>query len=779
MITYAPVTRQVRLVLATRNAHKAAEIARILDGSGVVCESLGAFPGMHEVVEDRDTLEGNAAKKAAETAAHCGTWALADDTGLEVDALGGAPGVYSARWAGPGCTYADNCVKLERALSGVPDGRRAARFRTVMALSSPDGRVESAEGRLEGSIATTPRGTGGFGYDPFFLLPDGRTLAELGVDEKNDISHRGRALRAILPRLRALGAAAACAILLALPAPSRAEKTDEPGQVTIWDQIMAAQAHNELREAGDDLDHRRYDSALHIARHAVSVDPRDPSARMMLGVAQYWTGQVDESIASYRSALELDPTSAQAHLLLGISYGWKGDGEQAEAEFRRATELDPTRSDAEMNLGSVIEGKGDYQGALACFRKALELDRKNALYHFQLGTLYRKLGRDADASDEFREAIKYQPNYEDAMLELGCAQDRLGQTNDAIGTLKQAVDLKPGDAVARMRLARLLDADGQRAKARAILTGAFRLTPEGEGDGLQLSMAYTGGRKPEASDAPQKPEKKPETPAPDPNDPLSVFERNLRRVPLDQSAVLHVDAMFLPRPKLVKEGPGETSSLKRALEQANSGDQQTAAKAVRRDYPLAAADAAGREQQIQKILSDLRQVMQSAPPDSDARLGMNLTYNRASDARSAATAASSPKVIYEPRQVGNDMGLWVIGSGWMALAAEVIPEPGDRPERPDDADWWTTMGLAHATVGEGQHAAEDFARATQLDPRSAAAWLGRGVAAAISGDEAGAVAALKRVLAIDPKNKAAADGIKWLTRPAASAPADASVQGSQ
>jgi tetratricopeptide (TPR) repeat protein len=284
-------------------------------------------------------------------------------------------------------------------------------------------------------------------------------------------------------------------------------------------------------------------------------------------------------------------------------------------------------------------------------------------------------------------------------------------------------------------------------------------------------MAYSGGRKPETSNAPSKPEKKPEAPAADPNDPLAVFERNLRRVPLDQSAILHVDALFLPRPKLVKQGPGESSSLRRALAQANSGDQQTAAQAVRRDYPLTASDAAGREQQIQKIMADLRQVMHSAPPDSDARLGMNLTFNHPSDARSSEAAAAA-KVIYEPRQVGNDMGLWVIGSGWMALVAEVLPEPGDKPERPDDADWWTAIGLAHASVGEGQRAGEAFSRATQLDPRSAAAWLGRGVAAAISGDEAGAVSALKRVLAIDPKNKAAADGIKWLTRPAASAPAD-------
>ncbi len=191
-------------MLATRNAHKVSEIARLLEGSGVQCDTLDAFPGVPEVVEDRPTIEGNAEKKAVEVARAAGTWALADDTGLEVAALGGAPGVISARWAGPGCSYSDNCSKLLREMAGVRPEDRGAAFRTVMALSSPDGRVVSVEGRLDGAIGASARGDGGFGYDPIFVLPDGRTLAELTADEKNALSHRGRALRAILPKLQAL-----------------------------------------------------------------------------------------------------------------------------------------------------------------------------------------------------------------------------------------------------------------------------------------------------------------------------------------------------------------------------------------------------------------------------------------------------------------------------------------------------------------------------------------------------------------------------------------------
>ncbi len=423
-----------------------------------------------------------------------------------------------------------------------------------------------------------------------------------------------------------------------------------------------------------------------------------------------------------------------------------------------------------MNLGSIRESAGDFQVALELFRKAVDLDKKNPLYRFQLGSLYRKLGRDADAVEQFKEAVKLQPDYEDALLELGCAEERLGD-KDAAATLKKAVDLKPGDSVARMRLARLLLADGQSKKARAVMTDAFHLTPEEGGPGLQLSVSFAGGQRPapagEGKPGPAKPEAKP-APEPDANDPLSLFERNLRRVPLDQAAVMHVDAVFLPRPKLVKNAPGgvEGSSLKKALAQANAGGQENAPKAVRRDYPLTSTDAAGRDAQIKKVMDDLRAVMRDAPADADARLGMNLTFTHPTDVgRAPVDPANPPKVTYEPRQVGNDMGLWVIGTGWMALVAEILPENGETPPHADSADWWTAIGLAHATVGEGQRAMEAFMNATRLDPSSAPAWLGRGVAAVMSGDEDGAVAALRRALALDPNNKAAADGLKWLLRP--------------
>jgi XTP/dITP diphosphohydrolase len=189
----------MRLVLATANPDKAAEIAALLPG----VELLARPAGVPDVDETEETLEGNARLKAAALLAATGEAAVADDTGLEVDALGGEPGVRSARYAGDGATYADNVAKLLAALDGVPPGRRTARFRTVALARFPDGREVMAHGVMEGVIAEAPRGTNGFGYDPVFVPAwgDGRTYAEMASAEKNAVSHRAEAFRALAARL--------------------------------------------------------------------------------------------------------------------------------------------------------------------------------------------------------------------------------------------------------------------------------------------------------------------------------------------------------------------------------------------------------------------------------------------------------------------------------------------------------------------------------------------------------------------------------------------------
>ena len=187
-----------RLVAATANPHKLTEIEAIL-GSAV--ELLPRPADLGEVIEDGDTLEANARLKAAAVCAHTGQAAVADDTGLEVAALAGAPGVRSARFAGEHANDADNRARLLDELEEAAD--RSARFRTVAVVVFPDGRELLAEGMMSGVIAAAPRGDGGFGYDPVFVPDggDGRTFAEMSADEKNAISHRGRAFRSLAVQL--------------------------------------------------------------------------------------------------------------------------------------------------------------------------------------------------------------------------------------------------------------------------------------------------------------------------------------------------------------------------------------------------------------------------------------------------------------------------------------------------------------------------------------------------------------------------------------------------
>jgi XTP/dITP diphosphohydrolase len=191
-----------KLVLATHNKHKAEELQAMLKDLGVEVLTLDPFPQVGEIVEDAETIEGNAIKKAKEVSESTGLPAMADDTGLEVFYLNKAPGVYSSRYAGPGATYADNCRKLLATLKGVPPRRRGAQFRCVLALVGQGVPPILEEGICRGTIIESPRGEGGFGYDPIFL-PDGymQTFAEMPLDVKNSLSHRGRALQKMREKL--------------------------------------------------------------------------------------------------------------------------------------------------------------------------------------------------------------------------------------------------------------------------------------------------------------------------------------------------------------------------------------------------------------------------------------------------------------------------------------------------------------------------------------------------------------------------------------------------
>jgi XTP/dITP diphosphohydrolase len=195
-LTKTPLTHKITLVIATSNRGKFNEIAALLEGVDILIVPLDRVGPVAVPPEGGDSFQENARLKAVAVASATGCLTLADDSGLEVDALGGRPGVFSARFGGSGKTDAErNRLLLER-LEGVPPARRVARFRCAVAVADPTGSVRLTEGVCEGRIALTPRGDRGFGYDPIFEIPSlGRTMAEVGSDVKNRLSHRAQAVR--------------------------------------------------------------------------------------------------------------------------------------------------------------------------------------------------------------------------------------------------------------------------------------------------------------------------------------------------------------------------------------------------------------------------------------------------------------------------------------------------------------------------------------------------------------------------------------------------------
>ena len=199
----------MEVIVATRNKGKIREIREALKGLGLRICALSDFQDVPEIEEDGKTFTENALKKARFYSKHFGKLAIADDSGLEVNALRGLPGIYSARYSGEGASGQENNQKLLREMQDVPISKRGARFKCIIAVVSPNGREAIAEGACKGRIGFKEKGKKGFGYDPLFILPNnGKTMAELSLEEKNRISHRGKALRKIrkiIPSFRDCG----------------------------------------------------------------------------------------------------------------------------------------------------------------------------------------------------------------------------------------------------------------------------------------------------------------------------------------------------------------------------------------------------------------------------------------------------------------------------------------------------------------------------------------------------------------------------------------------
>ena len=194
------------MIIATRNKGKISEIREALNGLGLRIYALSDFPNVPNIEEDGKNFTENALKKARFYSKYFEMMTVADDSGLEVDSLKGLPGIYSARYAGEGASSQANNQKLLREMQGVPISKRGARFKCIIAMESPDGKEAIIEGSCKRSIGFREKGRRGFGYDPLFILPTyGKTMAQLSLEEKNKISHRGKALRKIRKIIKKFG----------------------------------------------------------------------------------------------------------------------------------------------------------------------------------------------------------------------------------------------------------------------------------------------------------------------------------------------------------------------------------------------------------------------------------------------------------------------------------------------------------------------------------------------------------------------------------------------
>lgn len=547
------------------------------------------------------------------------------------------------------------------------------------------------------------------------------------------------------------------------------EPVDLPAPPTVWDRMMEQQSYAKMREGFGWMAAKRYDEAVKIFAKAVLLHPEDPKARMLLGSAYYWSGDVALAMTEYKEAIRLDPKEPQAHQLLAIAQVWTGDMEAAHKSFQTAANLGPDQADIQMNLGSVNMSLGRVTDALVNFRAAVRLEPGNPLYHHQLGLLYSRLRRDADALEAFDRAIKEFPRFEDAILEAGAVLERMHRDDDARERFKKAVRLKPRDNVARFRWALNLWRAGERDKAAEALEEAFWLTPDSKGGGLALNLAFAGAKK--AAAAKDAGADEPEPAAASPSDPLEVLRRNLKRIPLDQEAKVEVSLIEAPKPMTfdLPEASGG-SALKKALARAEKTPESTTL-GVRREFNLPPAAPKQRAADIDRVIEQLRAAAAERGEGADMRMGLNIEYGRKETSNLQRAGAEDmqerSRVSYQPRDVGNDLGLWVKGSGWLQLFHEVIPDLEDslvEGDRKGDAGGWTLLGVGFAALGEPAVARKAFERALEFAPGSVHPHLGLAVAHVMAGDEAAAVRAYEEVLRLDPGNRIARRSLEWLKR---------------
>ncbi|HNW43635.1 MAG TPA: tetratricopeptide repeat protein [Elusimicrobiales bacterium] len=535
-----------------------------------------------------------------------------------------------------------------------------------------------------------------------------------------------------------------CATLFAawgafvLPAACVPEK---PGVKTVWDRIMEEQGALNLRKGYAFMGEENYPAAADEFFKAAQKSPENPWPRLLYGSALYWLGEPQKALDEFEAALRLDPENSMAFQLRGIVRARAGQYQEALDDFLRAEVLAPERADVKMNAGSVYHALGNFARALDYFRAAVQRDAENPLYRYQLGMFYSRLGRYEQAAAELERAAALFPAYEDALFELAVLREREGKLDEAVKLYRKALALKPGDSAARFRLCWALVKARRQGEIAKALAGAFLLAPANEKGGISMALAYAGGAAATGGDNGS-------SAAGAAGGSGGPLFSALSRIPPEQEARVEVELLETPR----------AGSLQKAAPETGRGGGKLAAALARpkvsyskREYFLAASGPEERLKRAAAVAAEVAKLSKSVAPGNDSRLSFNIETGLPA----GNNTESKKKALYKPRDVGNDMGLWVMGDNWLENVGEALEEMEAHP-----AVTWPEFklvrGLGYLLLGEAEQSLADFSGG------GAQAALGRSAAWVAAGDPERALAACLEALKLEPGNKTALANRGWL-----------------
>ena len=488
------------------------------------------------------------------------------------------------------------------------------------------------------------------------------------------------------------------------------------------------------------MQEERYSDASRKFLSSVLKTPKDSNAHMLYGASLYWLGDIEGAIKEYDKAIVLNNSNGLAFQLKGIALAWERRFAESLSNFLIAEKHNPERSDIKMNIGSLYHSMGKFSEALYYFRRAVKMEPQNSLYNFQLGLLYKRLGRYEEAKLMMEKAVKIDAYYEDAVFQLGIINERLSEAEEAISLYKRALAIKPQDGAARFRLNLALLKKGRKSEILENLQKSFFLTPANSKGGISLSITYHGERNKSGKNKAAKAKSPVER----------SLLRTLSRLPFSKGARIKISIMSAAMDETVSGKKGEklASDLKKRflLPSLNYRGEE---------FFLSPSSEQERYKEIKRILKKVNKM-------TDGRKGkFNISVNVETFNAFAGHKTSKARVYYNPRNIGNDKGLWIIGHNWLEDVEDGISELEEMENFQNLKT--AVMASGFLLLGEFSRAEGGFSSVRKIYPLLY--HLGMCIVAVGRGAEDAALKHTKKALEMEPENKIALSNLKWLKAP--------------